>query len=246
MPMALFLFVPLVALVAGAEPARLLANLGDPAVASAIRISLTTTLVSLALSVVAGTPLAYLLGRRRFRGRGALDTLIDLPMVLPPSVAGIALLLAFGRRGLFGQFLDDAGVSIAFTSVAVVLAQTFVAAPLFVKSAAAGFGEVDRDLEQAAQVDGATGAQTFWHITLPLSRTALITGATMSWARALGEFGATIIFAGNVIGRTQTMPLAIYIGLEGDLSAAVTLSVLLLIVSFGVLFLVKGVLHRRV
>jgi molybdate transport system permease protein len=246
LPALLFLLVPLLALVLRIDPVRLLANLADRAVVQAIWLSLTTSAVTIVIGVLFGTPLAYLMARRRFRGRGALDTLIDLPMVLPPSVAGIALLMAFGRRGIVGQYLDDAGVQIAFTQAAVVLAQIFVAAPFYIKTAAAGFAEVDRELEQAAAVDGATPLQVFGHITLPLAWTALVTGAVMTWARALGEFGATIIFAGNFAGRTQTMPLAIYLGFELDLSVALTLAAILLGTSFGVLFLVKRVLRRSV
>ena len=246
LPVLLLLLLPLLALVLRLEPATLLANLAGEAVAQAIYVSLLTSAIAVLVGVVIGTPLAYMLARRRFPGRRALDTLVDLPMVLPPSVAGIALLMAFGRRGLLGQYLDDLGLSIAFTQVAVVLAQLFVAVPFYIKTAAAGFAEIDRELEQAASVDGATPLGVFWHITLPLAGTALVTGAVLTWARALGEFGATIIFAGNFPGRTQTMPLAIYIGFELELSVALTLSAILLAISFGVLFLVKGVFHRSI
>lgn len=187
-----------------------------------------------------------MLGRNEFRGRKLLDTLIDLPMVLPPSVAGIALLLAFGRRGIFGQYLEAAGIHIAFTAVAVILAQLFIAAPFYIKSAEAGFEAVDVELENAAALDGANNRQIFRRITLPLTRTALLSGAVMTWARALGEFGATIIFAGNFQGRTQTMPLAIYLGFEVDLNIALTLSVILLATSFLVLLVVKGLLGQRI
>jgi molybdate transport system permease protein len=186
-----------------------------------------------------------LLARRDFRGRGVVDTLIDLPMVLPPAVAGIALLVTFGRRGLLGPYLEAAGLSLAFTTAAVVLAQVFVAAPFYIKAATAGFGGVERELEQAAEIDGASPWRVFRYITVPLAWPVLLGGAVMTWARALGEFGATIIFAGNFPGRTQTMPLAIYIGLELDLGVALTLSALLLAVSFGVLFVVKGLLRQR-
>jgi molybdate transport system permease protein len=246
LPVLLLLLLPLLALVLRLDPARLLANLADETVVRAVWLSLTTSALTVVIGVIVGTPLAYLLARRSFRGRRVLDTLLDLPMVLPPSVAGIALLMAFGRRGVFGGWLEDAGVSIAFTQAAVVLAQLFVAVPFYVKSASAGFAEVDRDLEQAAAVDGAGPLRAFWHITLPLARTALITGAVLTWARALGEFGATIIFAGNFPGRTQTMPLAIYIGFELDLNIALTLAAILLAVSFGVLFVVKALLQRGV
>lgn len=245
-PMLAFLVAPLLSLVLRVSPAELLANVLDPVVAQAIWLSMVTTSTTLLVSVVFGLPLAYLLARRQFRGRGVLDTVVDLPMVLPPSVAGIALLLAFGRRGVFGQLLGDAGLEIAFTQVAVVLAQTFVAAPYFIRAASAGFANVNRELEQAAALDGAGGRQVFRLITLPLAGTALLGGAVMTWARALGEFGATIIFAGNFPGRTQTMPLAIYLGFELELSVALTLAVLLLVVSFAVLFVVKGLLRQRV
>lgn len=246
LPMLAFLIVPLLALILRISPAQLLANLTNRTVIQAVNLSIITTTISVSLTLLAGTPLAYLLARRRFRGRTALDTLIDLPMVLPPSVAGIALLMAFGRRGLIGAPLAELGISISFTWVAVVLAQCFVAAPYFVKAAAAGFAGVDRELEQAAALDGASPAQVLRHITIPLAWPALFSGAVMTWARALGEFGATIIFAGNLPGRTQTMPLAIYLGFERDLNLALTLAAILLAISFGVLALVKGVLRQRV
>jgi molybdate transport system permease protein len=245
LPMLAFLIIPIVAMISRVRPEDLAANLANPEVGQAIWLSLTTTAASTALGLLLGTPLAYLLARRRFRGHGLLDTLVDLPMVLPPSVAGIALLLAFGRRGVIGAWLDGAGISIAFTSVAVVLAQTFVAAPFYIKTAVAGFDGVERELEQAAMVDGGGPWQVFTRITLPLCWPVLLGGLVMTWARALGEFGATIIFAGNFPGRTQTMPLAIYLGFELDLSLALTLSVILLVVSYLVLFIVKGLLRQR-
>lgn len=245
-PLLLLVLAPLVALILRVAPSQLLTDLADPAVVQATWLSLTTSALTSLITVVGGTPVAYLLARRRFPGHAILDTLIDLPMVLPPAVAGIALLVAFGRRGLFGQYLGAAGIDIAFTEVAVVLAQTFVAAPLYVKAAVAGFASVDRELEQVAGLDGASPAQVFRLITLPLAGTALLGGLVMSWARALGEFGATIIFAGNFPGRTQTMPLAIYIGFEIRLDVALTLAAILLATSFGVLFIVKGILRQRV
>ncbi|MBA3943340.1 MAG: molybdate ABC transporter permease subunit [Herpetosiphonaceae bacterium] len=244
LPLLLFLGVPLLALVLRVSPAALLAHLVDPTVAQAIALSIATTLTSTLLALVGGTPVAYLLSRRRFRGRNVLDTLIDLPMVLPPSVAGIALLIAFGRRGLLGHYLTSVGIEIAFTRTAVVLAQTFVASPFYVKAAVAGFSSVERELEQAAAIDGAGPLRVLRSITLPLAWPALLGGLVMTWARALGEFGATIIFAGNFPGRTQTMPLAIYIGFELDFDVALTLAVLLLISSFMVLFVVKYILAQ--
>jgi molybdate transport system permease protein len=245
LPLLLFLILPLLALPLRVEPAALVANLAKAAVLQAIQLSMVTTALSTALTLLLGTPVAYLLARYHFRGRFAVDSLLDLPMVLPPSVAGIALLIAFGRRGLVGAYLSELGINLAFTQAAVVLAQLFVAAPFYVKAAAAGFASVDRDLEQAAALDGANGWGIFRHITLPLAWPSLFGGAVMTWARALGEFGATIIFAGNFPGRTQTMPLAIYLGFELDLDVALTLAVILLVISFFVLLLVKGLLKQR-
>jgi molybdate transport system permease protein len=245
LPMLIFLVLPLVALVTRIRLASLIENLGNSEVGQAVSLSLTTTALSTSAALLFGTPLAYLLARNTFRGRAVIDTLIDLPMVLPPSVAGIALLIAFGRRGLLGSYLDTLGVSLAFTQTAVVLAQIFVAAPFYIKAAIAGFAGVERDLEQAAAIDGANGWRIFRYITAPLAWPVLFGGAVMTWARALGEFGATIIFAGNFPGRTQTMPLAIYIGFELELGVALTLSVILLVTSFLVLFVVKGLLRQR-
>ncbi|MBX3016173.1 MAG: ABC transporter permease [Caldilineaceae bacterium] len=246
LPLLLFLLLPLLALLLRIDFALFPSNLQSAQVRQAIQLSLLTTALSTGLTLLLGTPLAYLLARYRFRGRAVVDTLLELPMVLPPSVAGIALLLTFGRRGLLGAYLADFGVSLAFTQAAVVLAQLFVAAPFYVKAAMAGFANVDQELEQAAALDGATGWGVWRYITLPLAWSALFGGAVMTWARALGEFGATIIFAGNFPGRTQTMPLAIYIGFELDLTVALTLAVILLFISFGVLLVVKGLLHQRI
>ncbi|MBX0327891.1 ABC transporter permease [Oscillochloris sp. ZM17-4] len=246
LPMLVYLLLPILALITRIDPAALMANLISPELGQAIGLSITTTACSTALGLTLGTPLAYLLARRRFRGRSLLDTLVELPMVLPPSVAGIALLIAFGRRGMIGGWLDDLGLSLAFTTVAVVLAQTFVSAPFYIKTAVAGFAGVDREIEQAAEIDGASPLQVFAWITLPLAWPVLLGGLVMSWARALGEFGATIIFAGNFPGRTQTMPLAIYLGFELDLDLALTMALILLAVSFFVLWLVKMILRQQV
>lgn len=244
LPLLLFLALPILAMFVRTPPANLLANLSNPQVFQAISLSFMTTLVTLGVTLVFGTPVAYLLARRDFPFRRAVDTLLDLPTVLPPSVAGVALLMAFGRRGMVGDWLEAWGIHLAFTQAAVILAQTFVAAPFYVKAATLGFASVDKDLEQAAALDGAHSRQVFRFITLPLSWTALLSGAVMTWARALGEFGATIIFAGNYPGRTQTMPLAIYIGFELNLDVALTLAVILVGCSFVVLMVVKGLLQR--
>lgn len=244
LPLLLFLLLPLLALIWRTPLPVLLANLRTMGVIQAIRLSLVTTLSTAVLTILFGTPVAYLLARRRFRGRAVLDTLVDLPMVLPPAVAGVALLVAFGRRGLFGAALSELGLEIAFTQTAVVLAQLFVAAPFYVKAAVGGFTAVEREFEEAAAIDGAAPFQIFTYVTLPLVRPVLLGGVVMTWARALGEFGATIIFAGNFPGRTQTMPLAIYLGFELNLSVALTLAIILLVTSFAVLFLVKGILRQ--
>jgi molybdate transport system permease protein len=219
-------------------------TLHQPIVTEALRLSALTSLGSLLFAVLFGTPIAYLLARRRFRGAAVLDSLIDLPMVLPPTVAGVALLMAFGRHGILGAWLNVFGVQIAFTTVAVVLAQSFVSAPFYIRAARAGFQSVDRELERVAYTLGHSPLSTFLRVTIPLAFPALLGGAVMAWARALGEFGATIMFAGNLIGRTQTMPLAIYIAMESDLTAALVLSAMLVIVSFSLLFFVRALLHR--
>ena len=245
-PFLAFLILPLLALLARAPVGQLLDNLREAEVYQAIGLSLNTATLATLAAIVLGTPIAYLMARRSFRFKRALDTLIDLPTVLPPAVAGVALLMAFGRRGIIGSYLEAGGLHIAFTQTAVVIAQTFISAPLYIKSAIVGFSEVDRELEQAAALDGATPWDVFRHISIPLSWTALLSGAVLTWARALGEFGATIIFAGNFPGRTQTMPLAIYIGFELDLNVALTLSVILIGFSFLVLIAVKWLLQDRV
>lgn len=245
LPLVLFFTLPLLGLLLSTPPGRLLENLRQPQVVQAVTISLKTTLITTVATIVFGTPVAFTLARRRIPFRQLVDTLIDLPIVLPPAVAGVALLITFGRQGIAGRFFADAGINIAFTQLAVVMAQTFVAAPFYIKAAALGFASVEAELEQAAAIDGASGWQIFRLVTVPLSLTALLSGSVMTWARALGEFGATILFAGNFLGRTQTMPLAIYIGFELNLDVALTLAALLVVISFFVLFLVKRILHRQ-
>jgi molybdate transport system permease protein len=245
LPLVLFFTVPIALLLVRTTPQHLVSNLASPQVIQAIQISLRTSITCLGLTLLFGTPLAYLIGRRQFPLKRLLDTFIDLPTVLPPSVAGIALLITFGRRSLIGGWLEGLGFEIAFTSWAVVLAQLFVAGPLFIRSAALGFAAIDPELEQAAQLDGASRWQVFRYVVLPLTQYALISGGMMTWARALGEFGATIIFAGNFQGRTQTMATAIYLGFEVDLNIALTLSALLLLISFSAMLAVKLIGRRQ-
>jgi molybdate transport system permease protein len=246
LPLLFFIAIPILALVGRTNLPDLISSLKSEQVSQAIRLSLFTSLITLAVTILFGTPVAYYLSHRHYKLHRLADTLIDLPTVLPPSVAGVALLMAFGRNGLLGGWLDAAGLNIPFTVVAVVMAQTFIAAPFYVKSAAIGFAAVDCELRQAAALDGAGTWQTFRHIVLPMSWSAMVSGGVMTWARALGEFGATIIFAGNFTGRTQTMPLAIYMGFEIDLKVALTLSVILICFAFLTLMVVKGILHNRV
>ena len=205
----------------------------------ALRLSLITSTITMISAMIFGTPLAYMLARWRFRSKSWVELLIDLPIVLPPSVAGLALLVAFGRRGLFGSTLNVLGITLPFTTTAVVLAQTFVAAPLYVRSARIGFSEIDLQLEEAAQVEGANQWQLFREVMFPLAGRALLSGAILTWTRALGEFGATILFAGNLEGVTQTMPMAIYLGFESNRGVALALSVMLIGVSAVLLGLTR-------
>ncbi len=245
LPLMLFITIPLMAVFLRTPLSTFLTNLNQSQVMRAFGLSLITSLTTTAVTLIVGTPVANLLAQRNQRFFRIADTLIDLPTVLPPSVAGIALLMAFGRKGIFGPSLATIGVNLPFTTIAVIMAQTFVAAPLYVKAATLGFASVDPELKQAAALDGASRWQIFRFVSLPLAWMALLSGSVLTWARALGEFGATILFAGNFPGRTQTMPLAIYIGFEIDLNVALTLAVILICFSFLTLVIVKGILHRR-
>ena len=235
---ALFLAVPVAILVARSVLDRSLMDaLGTRVVLDALALSLLTTAVSLLVTVAFGLPLAFVMARRRFRGSGVLEALVDLPIVLPPAVAGLGLLLVFGRRGLVG---DALGFAIPFTTIAVVLAQIFVSAPFFIRSARTGIQSVEPDLEDAARVDGASERHLFTAITLPLARPAIAAGLVMAWARALGEFGATIMFAGSVSGRTQTLPLVVYAEFQsGDLDASIAAAAILVLAALGVLIAVR-------
>jgi molybdate transport system permease protein len=238
---ALFLGLPIATLVARAVLDGSLARaVASPVVFDALWLSLVTTAISLVITVSLGLPLAVVLARRQFRGKGWLEAIVDLPIVLPPSVAGLALLLVFGRRGLLSAPFEILGIAIPFTTIAVILAQTFVSAPYFIRSARTGIAAVDRDLEDAARVDGASERQVFRAVTVPLASAALAAGLVMTWARSLGEFGATIMFAGNVEGRTQTLPLVVYGEFQGgDLDASIAAAAILVIAAFGVLVAVR-------
>jgi len=208
---------------------------------AAIQVSLVTTGISTLLAILLGTPLAYLMSIWSFRGKNIIDILVDLPIVLPPSLAGVGLLLVFGRQGWLGGAFEMIGINIPFSTVAVVLAQLFVASPLFIRSARIGFLSVNDSLKEAALVEGASNWQMFWMVMVPLSRQALLSGVLLSWARALGEFGATILFAGNLTGITQTMPLAIFIGMESNRESALALSFILLLIAAAILFFIRRI-----
>jgi molybdate transport system permease protein len=235
----LFLGIPLAALIIREPPAMLWQAIQQPEAIEALQLSIVTTCISTLLSVVFGLPVAYILARLRFRGRAFLETLVTMPTVLPPVVAGVALLITFGRFGLLGRYLSPLGITLPFTTVAVVMAQMFVSAPFFINSAKAGLEQLDRRYELAAYTLRASPLYTFRRVVLPLIRPALLAGAGLAWARALGELGATITFAGNFPGITETTPIAVYVAAESDLDAAVSLSVVLLAVSFGVLLALR-------
>jgi molybdate transport system permease protein len=251
--------LPVAGLLFSAPPRQLLAGLSDPLVVPALRLTLFTTTVSVLAILLCGTPLAWVIARRTGlavqsgqtgQARRArriwrvLETLVELPVVLPPAVAGVALLLAFGRRGLLGSTLGAVGIGLPFTRAAVVVAQTFVAAPFYLQAAIAAFRRLDPDLVLVARTLGASPPRVLFTVAIPVSWSALAGGAAMSWARALGEFGATLMFAGNMSGRTQTLPLAIYTALESDLRTAQSLSILLVAIAFALLVAIRAGARR--
>jgi molybdate transport system permease protein len=236
-----FVGLPIVAVFLRVSPGSLVEGLRSGTAQDALALSLRTTLVALAVTVLVGTPVAYVLAVRVFPGRDVVATLLELPLVLPPAVAGIALLSAFGARGTVGGPL---GLRIPFTTTAVVLAQVFVSSPFFLRQAQAAFAAVDPRLLEAARASGASPSRTFARIAVPLAGGGLVTGAVLAWARALGEFGATLIFAGSFPRVTETAPLAIYAALDGNTDAALALSACLVVVSFAVLVAVKVTTRR--
>lgn len=235
----LFLVAPLAALFLKTTPELLLASLFSPVVGKALVVSFFTTTCTTILILILGTPAAYIQSRVRYPGKKLVDTCIDLPIVLPPAVAGFALLLMYGRMGLLGKYLYLWDIKIPFTMAAVIMAQFFVAAPLYIRQAKALFSQLDQAYEEAARTLGAGPMRVFLTITLPLTFTGLLSGAIISFARALGEFGATIMFAGNLPGVTQTMPLAIYTSMQSDINIAVTISIILVLISLSVMILVR-------
>jgi molybdate transport system permease protein len=237
----IFLALPLFILLWRGIDAGFTGYLSDPSVLKAAVLSILTSASSLLVTLILGTPLAYLLARWGFRNKAWIEILVDLPIVLPPMVAGIGLLLIFGRNGIFGGLLSFGGIQIPFTTAAVIFAQAFVSAPLYIRAARLGFGSVRPELIEAAYTDGATETIIFWTIMLPLASRAILNGLILSWARAFGEFGATIIFAGNLMGVTQTVPLVIFNGFETNLGVALGLSLILICISGLVLFSLRMV-----
>ncbi len=232
----LFVGLPVGALLLrAAQREGLLASLTSDVAITALRLSVLTSIAAMAIILVAGTPFAYVLARSRSPLVAALDSLVELPIVLPPVVAGVAMLMAFGRNGVLGPWLESIGISLPFTSAAVIFAQLFVAAPFYIRSAKLGFRSVLLEYEEVSQTLGVSPWLTFWRLTLPLAGPSIVTGIALAWARALSEFGATIMFAGNLMGETQTMPLAIMTAIETSLDLALALSVLLLVVSVCIL-----------
>jgi molybdate transport system permease protein len=234
-----FLLLPIVALFTHQSLGELLGQLSNPVVVDALIVSAKTSAIAQAAILLFGTPTAYLIARHRFHGRAFVITLVELPLVLPPAVAGVGLLVAFGRFGLLGSTFEALGIDVAFNTAAVVLAITFVASPLYMRQAIASFEAVDPDLVAASRTLGAGPERTFFRVVLPLARAGLAAGAALSLARGLGEFGATIMFAGSFQGVTQTLPLAIYFEFDRDFEVAVTISALLVIVTGAILLSLK-------
>jgi molybdate transport system permease protein len=240
-----FVLLPVVGLVVRAPWAHAASALRSNGGLTALRLSLVVSVSAAALSMVLGLPVAWVLARGRVPGRAAIRALVVLPVVLPPVVGGIGLLAALGRAGLVGRFLDDVGIRLPFTTPGAVVAATFVSMPLLVIAAESGFRSVDRRLEGAATTFGGSRAYVFRRVTLPLVAPQLAAGATLAWARALGEFGATVTFAGNLAGRTQTLPLAVYQARESDPGAAMVLSLVLVVLSLIVLIALRHRLLAR-
>lgn len=243
-----FLLLPLLAVFTAVPPGQAIADLATPVAATALALSVKTSSLAMIAIVLCGTPLAYWLARGRWRGARWIEAAVQMPIVVPPAVAGVGLLLVFGRRGMFGPALDALHWQLAFSTAAVVLAQAFVAGPFYVVAARQAFEAIDPDLIAVSRTLGASRFRTFWTVEAPLAAPGMLAGAALSWARALGEFGATMLFAGNLPGVTQTLPLAIYTALDSGIDVAVAMAALLLASAFAVLLLIRFVdwrLHGR-
>ncbi|MDD1698325.1 MAG: ABC transporter permease [Methanoregula sp.] len=242
----LYLALPVAALFFRTTPELFFSSLSDPVVQSALWLSLLTSVISLGIVVIVGTPFAYVHCRNTYPGKMIVDTLIDLPLVLPPAVAGLALLVLYGRVGFIGRPLNMFGITLAFTTLAVIMAQIFVASPFYLRQAKSLFEQLDPAYEHTARTLGASPLRILTTITIPLTASGLVSGAVMTFGRALGEFGATIMFAGNLPGVTQTMPLAVYVGMEGNFNVGLTISILLVLISFAIMIAVRFFARREV
>jgi molybdate transport system permease protein len=241
----LFITLPIIGIFSRINPGLVNAQLQNPQIIEAIKLSLFTSGIATVISLFLTVPTAYFMATRRFPGKAIIDTLIDLPIILPPAVAGVALLYAFAPRGLLGPLLNVLHLNILGTTLAVILAQIFVASPFILRSAKTRFENLDRNVINSAKILSDSRLRVFFTITLPLSTGAITSGIMMTWARAMGEFGATLMFAGNLPGITQTMPLAIYTLMSSDPLAGVMLSIILIVISFAVLITIKLIEQKR-
>jgi len=239
----LFITMPLVSLVMSGD--HNIQIFGNEMLQSAVMVSLRTTAMMMLIIILLGTPAAYAIARIEFKGKELLNILLDLPLVLPPAVAGLLLLLTFGRRGWIGIILNQLDIQLPFTMIAVVMAQIFVGLPIYIKTAAEGFKNVDEKLELTAMTLGDSKFKAFVNITLPLAKGSIITGGIMAWARGLAEFGATILFAGNLPGVTQTLPLAIYSAMEVDMGVALAIARVMVFISMTLLIILHVLSRQR-
>jgi molybdate transport system permease protein len=241
----LFIALPLAAVFLRLNPNQISIQLQNAQIINAIKLSLFTSAVATLIAFVLAVPTAYFMATRKFPGKAVIDTIIDLPIVLPPAVAGVALLYAFAPKGLLGPVLNSLNLTIPGYTIAVIIAETFVASPFLLRSAKNGFENMDKDVINSAKILTGSRLRVFFTVSLPLAIRAITSGAMMTWARAMGEFGATLMFAGNLPGITQTMPLAIYTFLYSDPLAGVMLSIILIVISFSILIIVKLLEQKR-
>jgi molybdate transport system permease protein len=235
----LFIALPIAAIFLRINPSQVNAQLQNSQIIGAIKLSLFTSAIATLIAFVLAVPTAYFMATRKFLGKAVIDTVIDLPIVLPPAVAGVALLYAFAPKGLLGPILNAFGLTIPGYTIAVIIAEAFVASPFLLRSAKTGFENMDKDVINSAKILTGSRLRVFFTVTLPLTARAILSGIMMTWARAMGEFGATLMFAGNLPGITQTMPLAIYVLLYSDPLAGVMLSIILIVISFVILIAIK-------
>jgi molybdate transport system permease protein len=235
----IFLTLPIISVFLKFDLTQISSQLQNPEIINAIKLSLYTSLIATCLSIILAVPTGYFLATRKFYGKTIIDTLMDLPLVLPPAVAGIALLYTFAPKGILGPLFNNLGITIPGYAVAVIIAETFVASPFLIKSVKIGFENQDQNIYNSARILTNSRIRVFFTISLPLARRAIIAGTVMTWARAMGEFGATLMFAGNLPGITQTMPLAIYTMLYSDPLSGLMLSMILISISFAVIIIVK-------